>query len=112
MTSGFLAMVTYILQKDTTERIISQYLSEKQTRQLNDLFCSQPDGVIIFSAEQEQGSHVDLEKGPKIGLEVHLANEAVTELSGVDLEAVYNIKGRDKKEYYLGHRFKRLEGDS
>ena len=70
--------------------------------------------MIIFSAEQEdqQGSRVDLEKTPKVCLDVHLANQAVTDLTGVDLEAVYKIQGADKKELYLGHRFKRLEPDS
>lgn len=45
----FLTGVIYIIQKDLSQTVIQQHLTERQQVQLNNIFRSQPDGVIVYN---------------------------------------------------------------
>lgn len=80
---------------------------------MNNIFRSQPDGVILYNHKVvagKAGEKVDINT-PK-PFKVHLVNEAVQKLSGINIEEIEKMDGEKSSEIYQGHRFALLGKES
>ena len=75
----------YVEQLQVCKLIISRFILRTQQEQLNNIFMSQPDGVLVYNIDDEdQTRTLGDEPDDGKGIQIQLHNDAFSKLTNID----------------------------